>query len=62
MNTPIHSKIGISETLKARKAHLSELFNLIKPKTGKATKIELLTMAAIDSEISVIEQQLKKRG
>lgn len=62
MNTPIHSKIGTSETLKARKAHLSELFNLIKPKTGKATKIELLTMAAIDSEISVIEQQMKKRG
>ncbi|WP_030131123.1 hypothetical protein [Pseudomonas sp. QTF5] len=62
MNTTIHSKVGTSETLKARKAHLSGLLNLVKPRTGKTTKTETLTIAAIDAEMSLIEQQLKKRG
>ena len=62
MNAVIQSKISYSDALKARKAHLSGLINLVKPKSGKTTKIETMTIAAIDAEISVIEQQLEKRS
>ena len=60
MNAVIQSKISYSDALKARKAHLSGLINLVKPKTGKTTKIETMTIAAINAEINVIEQQLNK--
>ena len=62
MNAAIQSKIVFSENLEARKAHLSGLLNLVKPRTGKTTNIETMTIAAINAEINVIEQQLKKRG
>ena len=62
MNAAIQSKISYSDTLNARKAHLGGLINLVKPKSGKATKIETMTIAAINAEIGVIEQQLKKRS
>ncbi len=62
MNAAIQSEISYSDTLKARKAHLSGLINLVKPKSGKTTKIETMTIAAIKAEISVIEQQLAKRS
>ncbi len=62
MNAAIQSKISYSDTLKARKAHLSGLINLVKPKSGKTTKIKTMTIAAIKAEISVIEQQLAKRS
>ncbi|MQU25939.1 hypothetical protein GHO29_05510 [Pseudomonas helleri] len=62
MNAAIPSKISYSDTMKARKAHLSGLINLIKPKSGKTTKIETMTIAAINAEITVIEQQLEKRS
>ena len=62
MNAAIQSKISYSDTMKARKTHLSGLINLIKPKSGKTTKIETMTIAAIKAEISVIEQQLAKRS
>ena len=62
MNAAIQSKISYSDTLKARKVHLSGLINLVKPKSGKTTKIETMTIAAIKAEISVIEQQLAKRS
>ena len=41
---------------------MSGLINLVKSRTGKATKIETLTIAAMNAEISVIEQQLAKRS
>lgn len=62
MNAATQSKISYSDTLKARKAHLNGLINLVKPKSGKITKIETMTIAAIKAEISVIEQQLAKRS
>ncbi|MFP3517510.1 hypothetical protein SB766_15070 [Pseudomonas sp. SIMBA_077] len=62
MNAAIQSKISYSDTLNARKAHLSGLINLVKPKSGVTTKIETMTIAAIYAEISVIEQQLEKRS
>lgn len=62
MNAAIQSKIIYSDTLKARKAHLSGLINLVKTKSGKTTKIETMTIAAMKAEISVIEQQLARRS
>ena len=62
MNAAIQSKVSYSDTLKARKAHLRGLINLVNPKPGKTTKIETMTIAAINAEISVIEQQLAKRS
>ena len=62
MNAAIQSKISYSESLKARKTHLTGLITLIKPRTGETTKIEAMTIAAINAEISVIKQQLAKRS
>lgn len=62
MNVATQSKISYSDSLKARKMHLNGLINLVKPRTGKTTKIETMTIAVINAEISVIEQQLHKRG
>ena len=62
MNAATQSKISYSDNLKARKTHLNGLINLVKPRTGKTTKIETMTISAINAEISVIEQQLNKRG
>lgn len=62
MNAAIQSKNSYSDTLKARKFHLNGLINLVKPKSGKTTNIETMTIAAINAEISIIEKQLKKRG
>lgn len=60
MNVATQSKISYSETLKARKNHLSGLVNPLKTRTGKANKIDSLTIIAISTELSIIEQQLKK--
>lgn len=60
MKAAMQSKISFSETLEARKAHLSGLLNLVKPSSGRATKIESLTIAAINAEMKLIEQKLKK--
>lgn len=62
MNAATQSKISYSESLKARRTHLNGLINLVKPRAGKTTKIETMTIAAINAEISVIEQQLAKRS
>lgn len=62
MNAAIQSKVSYSESLKARKTHLNGLMNLVKPRSGKTTKIETMTIAAIKAEISIIEQQLAKRS
>ena len=62
MNAAIQSKVSYSESLKARKTHLNGLMNLVKPRSGKTTKIETMVIAAIKAEISIIEQQLAKRS
>lgn len=62
MNAATQSKVSYSESLKARKTHLNGLMNLVKPRSGKTTKIETMTIAAIKAEISIIEQQLAKRS
>lgn len=62
MSAATQSKISYSDSLKARKTHLSGLLNIVKPRTGKTTKIEAMTISAINAEIGIIEQQLAKRS
>ena len=62
MNASTQSKISYSDNLKARKTHLSGLINLLKPRTGETTKIEAMTISAINAEIGIIEEQLAKRS
>ena len=62
MNAATQNKVSYSETLKARKAHLNGLISLIRPRIGKATKVENLTIDAINVEISFIDYQQTKRG
>lgn len=52
----------MSETLKARKAHLTALLDVIGIKSGKSTEIQKLTIKAITAEINLIEHRLKIRN
>jgi hypothetical protein len=61
MNEVTQNSSTISETLKARKAHLTALLKIIDTKPGKSTAIERLTINAIKAEMGVIENKLKKR-
>jgi len=61
MNAAIQNSSSISETLKARKAHLTTLLQLVDTKVGKSTAMQKLTVTAIKAEIELIERKLKKR-
>lgn len=61
MNEVTQNSSTISETLKARKAHLTALLKIIDTKLGKSTAIERLTINAIKAEMGVIENKLKKQ-
>lgn len=62
MNTPTQNSAKMSETLKARKAHLTALLEVIDTKPGKTTAIQTLTINAIRAEMGFIEHQLKNRS
>lgn len=61
MNTKTQHSSSISETLKARKAHLTALLKLVDTKIGKNTAMQNLTITAIKAEMGLIEHKLKKR-
>ncbi|WP_223542220.1 hypothetical protein [Pseudomonas sp. BF-RE-26] len=61
MNAATQNRSSISETLQARKAHLTALLKIVDTKVGKSTAIQKLTITAIKAEIGLIEQKLKKR-
>ena len=60
LNDPIQNSSAISETLKARKAHLTALLKIVDTKIGKSTETQKLTISAIKAEIGLIEHKLKK--
>lgn len=60
MNSATQNSSSISETLKARKAHLIALLNIVDTKIGTSTEIQKLTITAIKAEMGLIEQKLKK--
>lgn len=61
MNVPTQNSASISETLKARKAHLSALLKIVETNIGKNTATQKLTITAIKAEMGLIEHKLKKR-
>lgn len=61
MITPIQSSANWTETLKARKNHLTTLMKIVDIKTGKVSNVQTLTVNLIKNEMSHIENQLKGR-
>jgi hypothetical protein len=57
----IQSSASWSETLKARKEHLTDLLKIVDIKTGKITPVQTLTVTLMKEEISYIESKLKGR-
>ncbi|SDB02221.1 hypothetical protein [Pseudomonas sp. NFACC13-1] len=62
MNTATQNSLSSTETLKARKAHLSGLLKLTDSRWQKNTTIQSLTLNAIKAELCLIDQQLKRRS
>jgi len=60
MNASTEKSSNPSDTLKARKAHLTALLNIIDTKSGKSTTTETLTIKAVKAEIVLIENKIKK--
>ncbi|MBV7555584.1 hypothetical protein KW841_24860 [Pseudomonas sp. PDM28] len=61
MNTATQNSSSISETLKARKAHLTALLQIVDTNVGKNTVMQRLTITAIKAEMGLIEHKLKQR-
>ncbi|WKC49102.1 hypothetical protein [Pseudomonas veronii] len=60
MNAATQNSASQSETLKARKAHLTALLKIVDIRVGKSTATQKLTITAINTEIGLIEHKLKK--
>ncbi|MGF6204396.1 hypothetical protein [Pseudomonas frederiksbergensis] len=61
MNATTQNSSSISETLKARKVHLTALLKLVDTQPGKSTATQKLTITAIKAEMGLIEHKLKKQ-
>ena len=61
MNVATQNSSPISETLRARKAHLTALLKIVDTKFGKSTAMQKLTITAIKAEMGLIDHKLKKR-
>ncbi|MGD8220290.1 hypothetical protein [Pseudomonas thivervalensis] len=62
MDTSMQNSRSQTDDLKARKAHLNALLKLMGSPWVKATTIHSLTANAIKAELSLIDQQLKRRS
>jgi hypothetical protein len=60
MSVATQNSSTISETLIARKAHLTALLKLLDTQTGKSTATQKLTITAIKAEMGLIEHKLNK--
>jgi len=58
----IQSSTNWSDTLKARKEHLTALLKIVDIKSGKTTTVEALTINLIKNEMSYVESKLKGRS
>ncbi|CAH0312172.1 hypothetical protein SRABI06_04993 [Pseudomonas brassicacearum] len=61
MSTQIQSSASWTETLRARKNHLTALLKIVDIRTGKTTKVQSLTVNLIKTEMSHVESQLRGR-
>lgn len=62
MNASTQNSSTLSDTPKARKAHLMAWLSLINVCPYKGKKTQSLTINAMKAEISLIEHQLRNRG
>jgi len=62
MINQIQSSASWSDTLKARKEHLTALLKIVDIKTGKTTTVQTLTVNLIKKEMSYVESKLKGRA
>ncbi|MBC3209110.1 hypothetical protein HU755_20085 [Pseudomonas sp. SWRI111] len=58
----IRSSASWSDTLKARKEHLTALLNIVDIKSGNTTTVQALTINLIKNEMSYVESKLKGRS
>jgi len=61
MNEATQNSLSISETLKARKSHLTALLKIVDTNILTSTAMQKLTISAIKAEMGLIEHKLKKR-
>lgn len=61
MINQIQSSASWSDTLKARKEHLTALLKIVDIKTGKTTTVQALTINLIKNEMDYVEGKLKGR-
>lgn len=61
MINQIKTSASWSDTLKARKEHLTALLKIVDHKTGKTTTVQALTINLIKNEMSYVESKLKGR-
>jgi hypothetical protein len=61
MPLPPRNASNFTDTLKARRARLADLLELLNVNPRKAPKIEKLSIDAIKAMISALDSQLKKR-
>ena len=62
MINQIRSSASWSDTLKARKEHLTALLKIVDIKSGKTTTVQALTINLIKNEMSYVESKLKGRS
>ena len=58
MNTQLQSSANWTDTLKARKNHLTTLLKIVDIKTGKTTTVQKLTVDLIKAEINHVDSKL----
>ena len=61
MNTQLQSSANWTDTLKARKNHLTALLKIVDIKTGKTTTVQKLTVDLIKAEINLVDSKLYRR-
>ncbi|MCU1786576.1 hypothetical protein NTD80_27835 [Pseudomonas sp. 13B_2.1_Bac1] len=61
MNTQLQSSANWTDTLKARKNHLTALLKIVDIKTGKTTTVQKLTVDLIKAEINHVDSKLYGR-
>ncbi|MGF6167176.1 hypothetical protein M2426_000749 [Pseudomonas moraviensis] len=61
MISQMQSSASWTDTLKARKNHLIGLMKILDMQTGKASKVQTLTVNLIKNEITLIDAKLKSR-
>jgi len=61
MINQIQNSASWSDTLKARKEHLTALLKILDIKPGKTTTVQALTINLIKYEMSYVESKLKGR-